>query len=215
MKHFTDILFPRKCAVCGEIIPKDGLCDSCIYKLEVSEVPFTTSVNIGDTMIPCYFLYYYHRFETKRILWSIKKHNVKDTFEYLAKRLAKIITRKIFNYEGYCITSIPTTRSSFARRGYDQSEILARAIAKELGIEYRELIERKSNSSVQKWLTPDERRLNVMGKFRIKKNVSVPYSVIVVDDVLTSGSTARECSKILIEAGCKNLRCFFVASAKR
>lgn len=91
------------------------------------------------------------------------------------------------------VTAIPTTRSRRRKRGYNQAEILGRALAAELRLPYVETMERPGRSSSQIVLKPLERRANVMDAFVLKGTGQGGISgrrIVLVDDVMTTGSTA-------------------------
>jgi ComF family protein len=108
------------------------------------------------------------------------------------------------------VTWVPLGRRRKRRRGFDQAEALARALARRTGRPVRRLLERRAETAPQARRTGFERRLALRGAFRATG--AAPPVVILVDDVLTSGSTAAACAETLRGAGAERV---LVLSAAR
>lgn len=105
------------------------------------------------------------------------------------------------------IMPVPTTESRIRERGYNQAELIARALAESVQRECELLLERTTSKSTQTTLQPAARGANVAGAFRLRSSAlgimrDAPH-VLIVDDVLTTGATAIECTRTLIEAGAR------------
>lgn len=109
------------------------------------------------------------------------------------------------------VTAVPLHPSRVRERGYDQSETIARAVARVLDVPYRTTLHRVRPTRSQVGLARDERRRNVDGAFRAV--ASVRYPVLLVDDVLTSGATTDACVAALEAAGCPRTYIAVVARA--
>ena len=106
------------------------------------------------------------------------------------------------------MTSVPTTIGRIKRRGYNQAELVARELARELQLPYAEVLARQSNNSSQIALKPLERRANVMNAFvltSIGNAVVRGRRVVLVDDVLTTGATGSSAAKALSDGAPKNV----------
>lgn len=99
-------------------------------------------------------------------------------------------------------------------RCIDHGKILAESIAKELGLPCRQLLIRKSGGHTQQGLNGEERKKNVTGRFSVLSE-KMPGSVLLVDDVLTTGSTIDECCRALRVAGVENLYAMTIAATQR
>ena len=97
-------------------------------------------------------------------------------------------------------------------RGYNQSDKLARAFSKLSGIRFEDALKRIRNTKQQSKLSTDARRKNLIGAFRAKKNF-LDETVLLIDDVRTTGSTVAECAKALRAAGAKEVRVLTFAKA--
>ena len=104
----------------------------------------------------------------------------------------------------YLIAPIPTTRRRARTRGYNQAALLAEAIADRVGMPLVEALERRQGGSTQVGLHPAERRANVRRAFTVRAEARATLKgarVLLVDDVLTTGSTAMEAARPLVQAG--------------
>ncbi len=106
--------------------------------------------------------------------------------------------------EEYLITPIPTTRRRARTRGYNQARLLAEAIADRVNMPLIDALERRQEGSTQVGLHPAERRANVKRAFTVRADARATLKgarVLLVDDVLTTGSTAMEAARPLVQAG--------------
>lgn len=102
------------------------------------------------------------------------------------------------------VVPVPTTTTRMRERGYNQAQVLAEAVAKGLGCSCENLLERTAAKSTQTTLQPAARGANVAGAFRLQAGVRVHDAhILIVDDVLTTGATAIECTRTLTDAGAR------------
>jgi len=100
------------------------------------------------------------------------------------------------------------------QRGFNQSELLAREIARKWSVPVRALVRRKRATAPQAGLTSAQRRKNVQGAFGVKKGMRLKgMRLLLIDDVLTTGATASACARALKRAGAAQVT--FLALARR
>lgn len=103
------------------------------------------------------------------------------------------------------VTAVPMWGPKKKKRGFNQAELIARELAKRWDLEYRELLIRTRETQPMYGLDREQRRINIHNAFAIITNNQIPItklkSVILVDDVWTTGSTIEECEKLLINSG--------------
>lgn len=111
------------------------------------------------------------------------------------------------------IVPVPISRKRCKNRGYNQSALLAKELAKVLGLEYEEnALVKIINNPKQSELSQEQRILNVKNVYKIKKDSKIiNKKVLLIDDVFTTGATCNECVKVLKEAGAKKVGVFTIA----
>jgi ComF family protein len=106
------------------------------------------------------------------------------------------------NWKIDCVVPVPLGVARLRERGYNQSALLARPLAMSSGIKYRpQALQRVHETSTQVGLTIQQRRENVKDAFRSFNREVEGKSVLIVDDVMTSGATLESCTTALIKAG--------------
>jgi len=115
-----------------------------------------------------------------------------------------------------CITWVPVTRRRLGERGFDQCELLAREVGKNLGVEVVSALEKVRDTKQQARITSSSaRQANVTGAYAAREGIDLTgKQVVLVDDVVTSGATMAECAACLRIAGAKNVIGLTVARAK-
>jgi ComF family protein len=112
------------------------------------------------------------------------------------------------------VTSVPLSPLRFVRRGYNQSEILAKTAAKELNIEYKRTMFRTRYNFSQTKKNAEQRKKASIGLFAMLKNCEVANkTIIIIDDVYTTGATISECVRILYKAKAKKVIVLCLAKA--
>ncbi len=116
-----------------------------------------------------------------------------------------------------CIVPMPSTTPHRWLRGYNQCAILASALSKRVGIPCRALLKRVGNPARQGGLSEEDRRVNVVGTFAALRKASAfaGKTVLVVDDIMTTGSTLSEAAKTLKSAGVGKVWAITVARSLR
>jgi predicted amidophosphoribosyltransferase len=110
------------------------------------------------------------------------------------------------------VVAIPPTRSARLRRGYDHTRPLARVVAERLGAPEERLLMARERSD-QRELGRQARRENVLGAFAVRPGAAVPARVLLVDDVMTTGSTLDAAARALRAHGAVAVRAVVVGRA--
>lgn len=225
-ESFLEILYPEinTCLVCGEYDDEIGtnyICYSCNKNLSRLKDPLcnicskpidqNSSINI---CLECKKNKRY--FETVKSLlhYDNQVQKIIHKYKYYDKAYyCKLFGSMLYNYikeNNYCefdlITSIPLHKSKIKSRGYNQSELIAKYIAKKINILYSKCLKRINKTKVQNELSKHERRKNVKNAFiAIDTHIIKNKTVLIIDDIYTTGATINECSRVLIEEGAKNI----------
>ena len=206
LRGVMDIFFPRNCLLCRQYHPatgKDPLCPACLLKLPWNKTPlkftFPVPVHFDQTLS---ILNYTH--SAPFILKQFKFHNKTSLRHTFAGILEKFLQRHTLNFSADAIIiPIPLDQTRRRERGYNQSSLIAQALAKILQRPCREdILHRQRPTAHQSQLHAKERWTNMDGAFRILPLVNiVGREIILVDDIFTTGATASEAAKTLKKAG--------------
>ena len=166
----ADLLFPPKCVLCQKILDKDetDLCKQC--RLEAPECPILPAkFSFLDSWTAVWYYEDPARSSILRYKFSNARHYAACYGRLLAMKLQERFPEGVD-----CITWVPVSRLRRFRRGYDQVELLARAVGKELGIKPARLLKKIRHNPPQSGISGDaERRANVLGVYRLVKGVEV------------------------------------------
>ena len=182
------ILKTDTCIYCGKISLRGKICQNCRRKSALTGVVVATKYSgiIKESI---------HRF---------KYNGDKD----LLQPLGKILVKKFSNIKisgQITITSVPLHRTRKNIRGFNQSELLGRYLAKAVGIQYEELLKRIKPTESQIKFHKYERINNLKGAFRAETKNLRGKKIILVDDVCTSGATLEACAKELRRTGAREV----------
>lgn len=175
------------CIYCGKIANK-GLCQTCSSKTPLTGV-----------LVGCKYSGL-----VKEIIHRYKYDGDKELANPLCEILLEKLNEKKFNSETL-ITSVPLHKKRQNYRGFNQSEIIARKIARSAGINYEKLLGRKVFNQPQMTLSRRARKENLLGAFSSLGADLHGKTIIVVDDVCTTGATLEECAKTLRKSGARQV----------
>ncbi len=218
-KYLLDILYPNRCPCCSEFIKWDKLiCGKCHKDIEI--VYDRVCKKCGKEICICSEKLYYDRAVVplrysglvKEGILSLKRGNNKNFGEYTGKMIADILKNDYSNRKFDFIIPVPMSRQSYYERGYNQAEIIACQISEALKIPIEnKIIYKSGKSSSQHYLGRAERLMNI-SSIKSKEIDLSGKSIILCDDVITTGSTVNRCALLLKKAGAENV--FLVAAAQ-
>jgi len=128
--------------------------------------------------------------------------------DLMGERMAQSAIPRELESGAYLIVPMPTTRRRARTRGYNQARLLADAVSDRVHMPLIEALERRQRGSTQVGLHPAERRANVKHAFSVRADARATLTgarVLLVDDVLTTGSTAMEAARPLVQTGAKQV----------
>ncbi|MBP5311619.1 MAG: ComF family protein [Clostridia bacterium] len=200
-KVITDLAFPPVCVICGNYCDHDicGECLKLIFRSSKGKMELPGLYSYGS-------LYFYARYSgpVKELIGRYKFRGEMWLGRRIGSILFEFFREELRDYD--CIVYVPVSRTSFRKRGFDQCHEIAYEVSKRTGIGIMEIIESNSRSPKQSRLKRDLRRDNVSGRFRLKEGLSARdrerlrgSRILLIDDILTTGSTLRECASILVD----------------
>lgn len=187
----------KVCPVCGRKTARPELCLECKEKPPLFERAVSAFTYEGGAA------------------YLVKKF--KNDASYLKEYFADEICKRLKGFPEFdCTVCVPLTRRAKAKRGFNQSELLAKAVSERVGKPYvKGAVEKIKETGEQKTLFRKERSKNLSGCFKVVKREEVKGKhVLVVDDILTTGATADEMAKALLKAGAEKVYLATVASVE-
>ena len=143
-------------------------------------------------------------------------HKFKNGKAYLKDYFSDLIVQKLDELDKFdFITFVPMTKKAERKRGYNQSRLLADGISERTGVPVADIIEKIKDTGEQKRLSGKERTKNLEGSFKAKSSRALlDKTVLLVDDILTTGATADAVCRKLFTAGAKKVLLATVASVE-
>ena len=212
--HFLmELLFPPKCVLCRKLL-KSGEIDLC--RECRADAPEYAGKKINIRFLDSFAAVWYYEGNVRRSLLRFKFYNARSYGVSYGRILAMRLQREY--PDGFdMLTWVPVSRLRKLRRGYDQVELLAKAVGRELGLSPVPTLKKiRDNRPQSRLKDPAARRANVLGAYRMLDDVDVKGKrVLLLDDILTTGATAGECARVLLSAGAKEVHCAAVAAARK
>lgn len=211
INQLLDIIYPNVCGICNKI-NKNFICNKCKIKLD----------KIKKCKVDYYKNNYFNKhmyiFDYKDIIsGKIIDYKFNDK-AYLYKTFAYFIIgdKKICGFlKSYdIIIPVPISKKRNVQRGYNQCELIVREIAKKYDkIRFsNQVLFKIKDTKPQSKLSKEERKTNLDGAYIIKnESIINNKKILLFDDVFTTGSTVKECSKILKMAGAKEIGILTIA----
>jgi len=207
-----DLLFPPRCVFCHRILRRgtDSVCTDCRAHL-----PYTDGgEKHGDFFRVCHAPLYYEG-TVRESLHRYKFGGVTAYAGAYGVLLADCIRE---NMEGqYDVLSwVPLSRKRLKERGYDQARLLAEAAAAELGIPAVPVLEKTVDTTKQSTVgSAEKRKANISGAYRVPDPSFVAGKrILLIDDIVTTGSTLSECARMLLLAGAAEVCCAAAARTR-
>ena len=213
IQHWVlNLIFPGKCTLCGKLLEKEetDLCHSCRIDSDVC-VNYSRKFSFLDSWVAVWYYKGYIRDSLHRFKFGRCRHYAPVYGRMLAMRIRNEYP------DGFDIlTWAPISTLRKFRRGYDQVELLARAVGAELGMEPVRTLKKVRNNPPQSRISGQaQRKANVLGVYRaVCPDEIKGKRVLLLDDIITTGSTAGECARVLLTAGAREVHCGCIAAAQ-
>lgn len=204
LDYIAHLLYPWKCVFCGSVLKDTDICRECEEKL-----PYTKGDSVSQKfpfVDKCVSPLYYK----DNVRGSVHRYKFAGCSAY-SNRYAAIMAECIENNLDCSsidvVSWIPLSKKRLRYRGYDQARLIAEKISEITDLPCRQLIDKIKDNSAQS-LSRDakQRRENVANVYAVHKGENISgLRVLMVDDVVTTGSTISEAARILKKAGAKTV----------
>lgn len=226
----VSILVPAPCRICGAVLTRAGLlpvCEDCFATLgplrgplcECCGRPFISEMTLGSTSQRClacrrnvYAFQHARSFapytdQMVRAIGLLKYEKLTRLGQWFAERLYELIQSDSTLQSVDVIVPVPLHRARLRERGYNQAELIAKPLARRLGIPLSSyLLVRTKPRPPRLLLSRRERWLTVRGAYEMRRGAQVDnLHVLLVDDVFTTGATLDACARALKRAGAKSV----------
>ncbi len=201
-----DFIFPPHCPVCDEYVKHKGLwCEECLRKVEaVRRLPAD-----AETFAVLDGIWALGRYSEglRTLLLQLKFNMKRDRLAYLHTFLDRAGEKLSNEIKGASVAiPVPLHEEREKTRGFNQTELIFRQWALEKGLSWQRAVVRIRSTVPQFGLGAEERRKNLSGAFSVAARADVcGKSVLLLDDICTTGATLRECAKVLRGAGAKRV----------
>lgn len=208
-KAFLDFLFYETCFSCG----KSGttICRKCLNSLEPARLKCLKCGQHNPYGLYCagcssesrpnqvLAIYRYDNL-AKDLIHIFKYEDGQSLASVFGQKLSWAINK--YSLNDFVLVPIPLSKKRLRYRGYNQSLLLANEVSRYIDVPYADIMERRQSVLSQVQIgSKGERRQNVKGIFSIKKDVALPSKILLIDDVITTGATVEEATKLLKRAG--------------
>ena len=210
-KNFLNLFYPLHCLGCEaplEAMNEFHLCGKCIASINHNAMP---PFELDDSRVKAY----------SACLYDEALKELIHKFKYKGKTaLAGIFSKLMIDYikdnpeiaKVDLVTVVPLHRERLREREFNQSFLIAGPVSKEHSLILTNILEKTRKTRYQNELLKNERLKNLKGAFDISPKADIKdKNILLIDDIMTTGSTLGECAKTLLNGGAKSVKCFTLA----
>ncbi len=227
-----DLIFPPRCPLCDGLLQKGehGICARCGKTLPYVTEPYCMKCGkaleeensdlcpdcrrIAHAFVRCRSVFVYED-RMKSAMYRLKYAGRKEYAGALAKLSAEYLGDWIRQIGPDAVLSVPLHKSRMRKRGYNQAALFAKALSERLGLVCRDdLVMRVKKTLPQKNLSRSERQKNLKKAFKIRQNDVKLDTVLLVDDIYTTGSTMDALAETFLRAGAKSVYCLTICTGR-
>lgn len=193
---FLDFLWPCRCAFCGEIIaPPARCCKKC-----AGEFSLCPSFPVASLDAVFAFTDYSHR--VAHAVHLLKFQNQPQLAVLFAQLIDSRFHQQLLDCAPDCICFVSMYPKKEKQRGYNQAKLIAEELGRCLSLPCCHLLKKTASTAAQHTLSAEQRKRNLRGVYTAASPEQIAGKrILLVDDVITTGSTMTECAGVLIEHG--------------
>ena len=227
LNKILNIIYPEKCSFCRKVLTHEikfnsYVCKTCfnelsfvdpsIIKLSTRVKKFNANPLNGSYIDECISSFFHNGLIAKSI-WSFKFRNKTSLVKMFSYYMYVSISQTYTNINFDLITYIPMYKKREQQRGYNQAQLLASHLSKLLDVPLVSALTKIVNTAIQHNLSANLRETNVIGVYKIKnKKIIDGKKILLIDDIITTGHTLNEASKILKKNGAAKVYCATIAT---
>lgn len=199
-----ELFYPTKCSFCHKLMGDSGkkVCRRCLESLPLT--PKGAQLQKFPFLAACASPLYYEG-DVRASLLRYKFHHLTAYAHIYAEFMAKCIDENGISCD--IITWVPLSRRRLRKRGYDQARLIAQELSQIYGLECCRLLKKTKHNPAQSGTgSAEKRRANVSGVYAAAAHEKIRgRRILLVDDIVTTGSTLSECARVLLMAGAENV----------
>ena len=213
-QNILDFLYPVQCINCHK--KGEYLCQDCLALIDLLNNPISPKQETKFLNK----IYAATLYKNELVKQAIHLFKYPPYLKEMGKPLSKLIINYFYSldkkieFQNSVFVPIPLHKTSLKKRGFNQAEILAHHLSKEMNIPLLDILIKIKKTHPQMSLKREERQKNIINAFAIKKGSKeriTGRNIFLIDDVFTTGATMNEAAKILKENGAKNVYGIVVA----
>ena len=226
--QWLDVFFPPRCAGCKKF--GSWACEDCLTRIEIIRTPICYKCRrLSDQFKICpscrrhsaltgLIMYGYWQTPLKELVYGFKYYRIRPLADILGNCLTVTAT-KFFQHPGGAgpvLIPVPLHRGRLWDRGFNQAQLLADYVGHQLAWPVASVLVRRKFTQPQFGLSKSSRQDNLEGAFCLRadqKTALIGRTVLLVDDIVTTGATLNECAKILKQNGAKEVWGLVLAKA--
>ncbi|MBQ5813005.1 MAG: ComF family protein [Clostridia bacterium] len=215
LEYILDLIFPPKCVFCHSLLDGDDrekrMCSDCSRTL----IPSVHTIE-GEFFDKGCAAYIYSG-KVRESLHRFKFGGRKEYASVYAELLIDTFGSSPIMNEAEIIVSVPTNGSNIRKRGYDHTGLLARKLAEKTSVGYAAALRKTRKTKPMFGLKPNERKANILGSIEVRINEEQirGKTVLLIDDIFTTGATASECARVLKQEGAEKVFVITVAKTEK
>lgn len=222
LRELLSYIYPPRCPICDAIlVPGKEVCTSCEAQIVLISEPtcrkcgkpleIETQEYCGDCARKTHYFrqgkaIFLYKAGIKKSMYRFKYSNRREYAPFYARRTAQMQRDWVSRKRVEVIIPIPMYDKKKRRRGYNQAEVFARALGRELGLPVdTKIVKRIRETTPQKELNNKQRQNNLKNAFQLTENIVKYKEILLVDDIYTTGSTMDAVAETLLAGGACNI----------
>ena len=222
IKKFVKLFFINKCALCGR--ESDGvLCKDCLRPLKILNFglcqrcgkPIKSCVckNLDKAVVRCVSAYRFEEPAASSLIYKLKSKGNRKVVNFFSEAMAEKFKTEYSAIEFDSITYVPVSMAKLKQKGFDHARLLAEKLSEILDIPLLEPPIKRRPKPSQKLLSKLMRLSNAESAFKPVAKRKIDGTILLIDDVATTGATLSVCVSLIRSAGGKKVYCLTAATS--